>query len=295
MKTSRYTFITLFICTLLFSISVFPQEINDSSAIWRIETNDGNEFFGTVVNKDSASVRLHTKMLGEITIPVKFIVTIAPVDQESIKQGEIWLKNLQSTRYFYAPNGYGLDKGSGYYQNTWVMFNQMSYGFTNYFSVGVGMVPMFLFGGEATPVWVLPKLSVPIINEKLNLGCGAMLGGFISTESDQGVFGITYITATAGNRDRNLTLGFGYPFSNTGWSPPMFNLSGLMRVGKKGYLLTENYVFSIEDDYAGAIMLGGRTVWSRLSLDYGLVIPVNLAEVFIAIPWLGFTLPLGKK
>jgi hypothetical protein len=73
-------------------------------------------------------------------------------------------------------------------------------------------------------------------------------------------------------------------------------LSGMTRVGKKTYLITENYYLSVgEGQSIGIIMLGGRSVQKRLAIDYGLVLPVgtDLGE-FLAIPWLSITLPFGN-
>lgn len=294
----RIIFINCFIFFLV--QSVLSQEIEDTSAIWRIETKDGNEFFGTILSKDSAVIHLKTKMLGVLSIPESYVLSCMQVYREFIKKGEVWMRNLQAARYFYSPNGFGLEKASGYYQNTWVLFNQASYGVSNYFSLGVGMMPLFLLGGAPTPVWFTPKLSMPVIKEKFSVGGGVLLGAIVGG-TDAGTFGITYAVATVGNHDQNVTAGFGYAFSDAGWSNSVVNLCGMMRVGKKSYLLTENYFFSMKDPISGRettvaiIFIGGRTVWPKLSLDYGLVSPVNLAENFVAIPWLGFTLPLGGK
>jgi hypothetical protein len=300
MKTIIYQVTIMILFTFLLAGYVFSQNDRDTSSIWRIETTDGNEFFGTILLQDINAIRLKTQMLGVLTIPVSFISSSTIVDKEAIKQGEVWMKNLQAARYFYSPNGFGLEKGSGYYQNTWVLFNQVSYGVTNYFTLGAGMVPLFLLGGAPTPVWITPKFSLPVVKEKLNVGGGVLLGQIVG--EDMITFGVLYGVATLGNRDRNLTAGLGYAFSDSGWSKPLINLCGMMRVGKRGYLLTENYFFSMkrEDIFEGkknivVLSVGGRTVWPKLSLDYGLVAPVNMAEVFVAIPWLGLTLPLGKS
>lgn len=307
MKPIISRFIVISWLFILLAQSTFSQEVIDTSVIWRIETTDGNEFFGSIISKDTSTIHLSTKMLGVLTIPVSFITSSTLVSQDAIKQGEIWMRNLQASRYFYSPNGFGLEQGSGYYQNTWVLFNQLSFGFTDYFTVGVGMVPLFFFGGAPTPVWITPKFSVPIVKEKLNVGGGALLGQIVG--EDMMTFGITYAVATVGSHDRNITAGFGYAFSDSGWSKPVINLNGMIRIGKRGYLLTENYFFSMfMEDYIEeqditvrekknilVISIGGRTVWPKLSIDYGLVTPFNMADEFIAIPWLGLTLPLGKN
>jgi hypothetical protein len=300
MKSITFRVIIINCLIIVLAQSALSQEIIDTLVIWRIETNDGNEFIGTILSKDSSSIHLNTKVLGVLNIPHSFINSCTQVNQVTIKRGEVWMINLQAARYFYSPNGFGLEKGSGYYQNTWVLFNQASYGVTNYFSLGVGMVPLFLFGGAATPVWITPKFSIPVVKEKLNVGAGVLVGQIVG--KDMIKFGITYAVTTIGSHDRNLTAGLGFAFSDNGWSKPVINFSGMMRFGKRGYFLTENYFFSMKNDDISKgnkniviISVGGRTVWPKLSLDYGLVSPINLSDVFVAIPWLGFTLPLGKS
>jgi hypothetical protein len=292
MKTSVILFFSLVSLSLCIPCSLFAQENTDTSTIWRVETSDGNEYYGTLLSKDAKEIRIRTEVLGVISIPLTKVASMGPVDKAAVKEGEVWLKNIQSARYFYGPNGYGLEKGSGYYQNTWVLFNQASYGVTNYFSIGVGMVPLFLFAGTATPVWITPKLSVPVVKEKFNVGCGAMLGGLIGESS--GLFGITYAVLTIGNRDANFTTGLGYAFADGEWATqPLVNFSGMARVTKKAYILTENYWFSADGENIFLIFIGGRTIWQKISLDYGLVLPTPTEE-FIAIPWLGVTIPFGR-
>ncbi|MCB9270107.1 MAG: hypothetical protein H6561_11110 [Lewinellaceae bacterium] len=77
--------------------------------------------------------------------------------------------NTQSARYFFSPNGYGLHPGEAYYQNVWVLYNQVSFGITNNVSLGVGGAS-FPFGADATPVWMTPKVSVPVVRDKFQVG-----------------------------------------------------------------------------------------------------------------------------
>jgi hypothetical protein len=74
-------------------------------------------------------------------------------------------------------------------------------------------------------------------------------------------------------------------------------LSGMTRVGKKGYLLSENYYLGFGGGSSiGIISFGGRSVQKRLAIDYGLILPLGTdIDSFIAIPWLGITVPFGNK
>ena len=234
-----------------------------------------------------------TDKLGEIKIYTKYITSIKEVSEESIKEGSYWFENPQAARYFWAPNGYGLKKGEAYYQNVWILFNQVSVGVTDNFSVGAGIVPLFLFAGAPTPVWITPKFSIPVVKDKFNVGAGALAGAVIGESGAS--FGILYGSTTFGSKDKNLSIGLGYGFAGGEWaSSPAINVSGMIRTGPRGYLLTENYYIGFGDEKFGILSFGGRRIIKRISLDFGGIIPIPLAEIFV-IPWLGITIPMGKK
>ena len=255
--------------------------------------NDGNEFIGHIVSEDSSTLILKTEKLGNLNISKKDVEKITPIKPESIKEGQYWFENPQSARYLWSPNGYGLKKGEGYYQNIWVLFNQVSYGVTNNISIGAGMIPVFLFGGGATPFWITPKLSIPVVKDKFNVGAGALLGTVLG-ESGTG-FGLLYGLTTAGSRDMNVTLGVGYGVSGSGWAEsPLISLSALARTGARGYLITENYYINMDGETLVLLSAGFRWVIRKAGLDFGLVMPLTEDLTFIAIPWLGVTIPFGK-
>jgi len=263
---------------------------------WVIETEDGNEFTGEILSEDQEALMLRTITYGDIRIPANQIRSKILLQPENFVEGEYWFSNPHATRYFFGTNGYGLRKGEGYYQNTWILFNQVNYGFTDNFSMGAGIVPLFLFAGAPTPVFITPKATLPLVKDKLNVG----LGGLFALVLGEGLsFGLPYGTLSIGGRDHNLAIGAGWGFSNDGgWAErPTVMLSGMTRVGEKGYLLTENYYLGFEGGNSiGIISFGGRSVQKRLAIDYGLVLPVG-ADIgsFIAIPWLGITVPFGNR
>lgn len=288
----------LLICTLLFVIylSSFGQEVPDTS-LYNVETNDGNTYIGKIVSKDSEVLKFQTSNLGEIKIPVSTIKSLKQVKPSQIKGGEIWFESPHTTRYFYAPNGYGLSKDDGYYQNTWVLFNQVSYGFTNNFSLGVGLMPLFLLGADVSPVWITPKFSIPLKRDKWNLGAGGIIATTIGTHQSNPAVGMFYGVSTFGSRDYNFTLGAGYGFADKQWSSsPVVTLGSALRTGKRHFFLTENYVFFGTGETAVLGSLGGRFISKHLAVDYGFIIPAGTGiNQFIAIPWLGITIPFTSK
>ncbi|MFK5855001.1 MAG: hypothetical protein QM503_02645 [Bacteroidota bacterium] len=262
-----------------------------------IETTDGNKFIGHLQNSDSSTFIINTIDYGILHINVDKVDKVYQVSSNTTGVKEYWHRNIQSARYFWAPNGYGLKKGEGYYQNYWVLFNQFSYGFTDYFSVGMGMVPLFLFGGTSTPLWITPKFSVPVVKDKVNVGVGGLFGAVVG--EDGAGFGLAYGTATYGSRDKNISFGLGWGYAGGEWAnTPLVNISGIIRVGKKGgYIMTENYFINFgSDEFMALLSIGGRNLINSVSIDYGLFIPiVEDIDTFIGIPWLGITIPFKRK
>lgn len=270
------------------------QERSDTVNLYLINTIDNNEFIGEILNEDSDSLRIKTEILGEITISRSSIQKISPISITQLKGKEYWFENPQATRYFWSPNGYGLKKGEGYYQNVWILFNQFAVGVTDFFSLGGGILPAFLFAGAPTPVWITPKFSIPVSKEKFNLGIGALAGTMIGNEGSN--FGILYGTSTFGSRDKNLSIGIGYGFAGGEMAKsPTINISTMIRVGKRGYFLSENYYIPTSDATI-LISIGGRSIINNVSLDYGLFIPIVAgSDAFVAVPWLGIVIPFGRK
>ncbi len=261
----------------------------------RIETIDGNEYIGIILDRSGDKIRIKTDKLGEISILNKDVKRVSAVSSARYKNGTYWLDNPQSTRYFWSPNGYNLKQGEGYYQNVWILFNQAVYGITDHFSAGVGVMPLFLFAGAATPVWLTLKYSVPVVKDKINLGAGALMGTVIGVNS--GTAGILYGISTFGSKDNNLSIGMGWGFANGQIaSNPTININGMIRTGARGYLITENYFIGTPDNFVVLISVGGRRIIKHFGLDYGLFLPISKdIGSFVAIPWLGFTVPFGSK
>ena len=283
----------LFLFAFVLTFSAFSQTTSDSTLV-NIITLDGNEFTGEVVREDSLKIVLKTEKLGEISIFKTDIKKFNTVEIQQIKDGKYWFPNPQSTRYFWSPNGYGLKKGEGYYQNIWVLWNQFAYGLTDNFSVGAGIIPLFLFS-TSTPVFATAKFSLPIVKEKFNIAAGAIVGGVIGEPESS--IGLLYGLASVGSPDNNVTAGIGYGFAGGDWAQiPVININGMFRVSSRGYIITENYIITSEGETGALISFGGRSIIKKAALDYGLFVPVSAdLDRFIAIPWLGFTLPFGKN
>lgn len=291
---------TLGIALLLFcclpslqSSSLYAQEQATEETVYRVETAQGEVVIGILVSETEQELTLNTEQLGQVTLKRANIRRMEEIDPESYREGEYWHRNPQSTRYLFAPNAIGLPQGEGYYQNTWILLNNLNYGISNRFSVGAGTVPVFLFGANVFPIWVLPKLSISVPQENLHFAGGAVLGGVLG--SGGGSVGLVYGSSTIGSRDHNATLGVGYGYTGGRFSDvPAINISGMTRIGRTIYLISENYFFPAVDE-ANLVSLGIRWAPENFAADFALVRPLS-AETgsFIAVPWLGVTIPFGR-
>ncbi len=298
----------ILICLTLFLLlptsPLLSQQPTDSTLVI-VETKDGNEYVGTIISQTPAEIRLNTKTIGVITLSKSQIVSMKPVKPEEMKDGEYWFHNpYATTRYFYNPSGYGLPAGQGYYQNTWILMNQVSVGITDNISIGAGMIPVFLFtlgSGEAsTPFWVTPKVSIPVKKDKLNLGVGALYATILG-EGGEGI-GIAYGVATFGSKDKNLTTGLGWGYSTDGGlsNRPTLSISYIRRGKPKWAFLTENYFISAGEEAVVILSGGARYIGKKISIDFGALTLLAITEsqgFFPVIPWLSIAVPfdVGKK
>jgi hypothetical protein len=206
MRLQRCIFPFFLLGSLVLSQNLIAQRDSIVAETWVIETLDGNEFTGEILSEDQGALMLRTITYGDIRIPVDQIRSKILLQSENFVEGEYWFSNPHATRYFFGTNGYGLKQGEGYNQNTWILFNQVNYGFTNYFSMGAGIVPLFLFDGAPTPVFITPKATFPLVKEKLNVGLGGLFGIVLAEGLS---FGLPYGTLSIGGRDHNLAIGAG--------------------------------------------------------------------------------------
>jgi len=295
MKIKIHYFKLYAIVVLLLTVSYCAAQDRADTLTYYIQTTDGNTYRGQILSQDSLKVLFNLEKFGELSFLKTEIKKMQPLDNEKMVDDEYWMDNPQATRYFFSPNAYGLKKGEGYYQNVWVMVNSFAVGVTDYFSIGGGVVPLFLFAGSPTPVWITPKFSVPVVEEKFNLGGGALLGTVLGVEETG--FGILYGISTFGSRDKNVSLGLGYGYAGGDWAKaPMINFNTMIRFGAKGYFISENYFVHTEGTTVLIFSLGGRHIFQNAGLDYGLIIPfISDMGSFIAFPWLGITIPFGNK
>ncbi len=286
---------SLILTTLaLYETPLSAQPIRDSTQLWRLETKDGLNYIGFIIRQDAQGFQVRNQNGEDVYILKSNVITLTPVRESQLIKGEFWLKNPHHSSYFWGPNGYSLESGTGYYQNNWLFFNQVSIGISKRLSVDGGTIPLFLLGERRFPVWLAPKVSIPVQKNNWHIGAGGLLMSIVNEKSE--IFGVLYGVSTWGDREENVSIGVGYGFAGNDWAQtPSFSFSGTIRTGKRGYFITENYFVNTGADLVMILSAGGRRA-GKVTLDYGGVIPiVSEMERPIIIPWLGVVVPFGKK
>ncbi len=229
-------------------------------------------------------------------------------DKES---GAVYIKKLDTGNYFFVPNGYGLRKGESTYQNTLLWFHQFNYGVSDHFSIGGGVIPISIANllpilyGVPSPVWINPKLSIPIIKDEINISVGAIAGTLLGEKGRD--LGMVYSSITLGNRVNNVSVGTGYGYADRQWlNAPVFTMSSVLKVGKKCQFITENYMVQLPksdfkpstnetvtyDQWTTVFSLGLKGIKKRGAYSYGLFVAFEGKKIAFGLPWFSVHLPL---
>ena len=251
-----------------------------------IVTTDNNSMVGTIEKEDDETTWLKTENYGTVEIKKSNIRSKRTLEEkEVVRNGKVWFENPNSTRNLYGPTGYGLRKGEGYYQNFYLLLNSASYGFTDHFTLGIGVIPIPVIGAFT----ITPKFSFPIVEDKWNVGAGLLYSRIWNYD-----MGIAYGVLTYGSRNNNITAGLGYGFQEGELAAmPTLTLSGMARISERISLVTENWFVSGEDGYQAFVSFSVRYMLDKVSLDFGFVNPVQFG-LAIGIPVIGLVIPFKK-
>jgi hypothetical protein len=278
--------------------SKLSQMSLDTLKIYRVELKDGLEMIGHYVKHDSLNLTLRTKQIPIVEIPIQNLLQIEEVPASNFRNGVYWFKNPHATRYFFAPSAFNLEKGEGYYQNAYLIFNSFNVGVTNNFSIGGGIEMLSLFGAMASnndfaPIFFLtPKLSFKA-TENFHYGLGVFYVNAprIFSENDRVGAGITYAMATIGDRNRNLTIGSGLAFVGKDFSKePVFTVCGLSRFTKRTAFVTENWLLINNGSLKAVYSYGFRFFGAKIAVDIGFINNKEIASaLLLGVPYVDFT------
>ena len=261
----------------------------NTTDVYRIVLFDGNEFVGNYLDHNDVSVSIKTNSIPKIDIPFDKIKAIDIVPQSNMKDGSYWFKNPHPTRYLFTPSAFNLEKGEGYYQNTYIIFNSVAYGVTDFLSLGAGVELISLFAGNGGPIFFVNVKGGGEIAKNFRLGANVLYVNVPTVFDDEqeryGAF-IGGGLATYGSLDHNVTAGVGYALAEGEFSSnPVFNLSGMTRIGKRTALVSENWIFAESALFSYGIRFFGE----KISVDLAFLNNGDIAEeLVIGIPYVDF-------
>jgi len=300
MKWTKYTalFLIVFWLTAPLSAQIIEAE---AGALVEILTADGNNYRGKVVSITGSAVEIETSNLGVITINKEDIKRLRKVDSENqeVDKKGYPIDYHGSTHYLVNPSGYTLKEDQSYYQNIGFFFNTYSVGITDRFTLSMGgEIASILFGGRIPILYISPRYSLPVKNDKLSVSLGATL--FTSPQDDFVGFGVMQTAITFGDRNNNFTLGVGIGFSTSdGFSNTVipFYPSFMIRVSEKISFVSDNFLISYDNfDGATAVLSAAVRVHFQKrngsSMDFGLWRPTEGFDEVVALPFVGATVAL---
>ncbi len=266
-------------------IPIDSVNLADTTHRHALRLRDGTTLTGRIValTADSVRVRLNA---GEMAIDRTAVVEVQLLDAGRFRGGKYWFENPHATRLLFSSTAFPLEKGTGYYSNTWLALHTFATGLTARFTLGGGLawfpgVPL-----DETFYYLLPKYTV-VNGNRSKLAVGALVGLLpFGGSDDRTSAGLLYAVGTTGSKDSNLSAGLGWGYAGDELARnPVAMVGGQGRLSRRISFISENWIFPIDGETEGIYSYGLRFLGEGLTVDLAFV---SLLGENGAIPWLGF-------
>ncbi len=286
----RKTLVPILVLSLLGRAALAQQPPRlppaDTSKIVVLRLSDGSELVGRVMAATDTSVVVTTPAGLQVNVPGRSVVGWRE-RAGRIEGGRVILRDPNVSRLFFAPTARTMARGDGYFGDYYLFFTTVAYGFTDRFTMSVGMS---IIPGVSLPdqvLFVAPKVGL-IQKPNFDLAAGVMyVGAGLASGGASG--GIAYGVTTVGNEDNAFTVGLGWPFvvGESASRNPWLMLGGETRTSNRVKLLGELWKFPGSNEMPG--IFGLRFVGERMGVDFGFmhIFGTNMGN-FPFIPWVDF-------
>lgn len=297
-KCFSRAFLIVFVIMMLTAVNAIAQQVitGEVSRTYMVALNDGSVISGTLVSQTDTEVVIQSGTMGEIRLQKANIRTMTEVSSINDKKSGIWFTNPNPTKYLLGNSAIPLEKGTGYYQNTWVFVNSFSYGITKNISISAGFEILSILAGGEGPYafYINPKASFKIANN-FYAGANILYANTIRTVEEFGGLATMNGFATYGNKNNNITCGIGFGWADGEFSnKPVIVISGMARASKRIGFVSENWIVpGVNEDggYYGIYSYGIRFLGEKTSIDLAFLNNPDIAsEIIIGIPWLDFVI-----
>jgi hypothetical protein len=267
----------------------------------RIYMTDGQELTAVLVGENKEKLRVRIGDGAPFDLSRASIRTIE--DADAAPSPDNYFPDPNLSRTFYAPTGFRLRAGQGYFSQKELLFSSFGYGVTDNVSVMVGTID---------PAWFAPGLQNVIAGVKLGVDAGDVwhlavgaqgfaFPGFslFGSGSPMG-FGFVFGTATCGTPTFNATLSVGEAVHNLTTS----SNNTLIAVGSFSWRVHQNVAIESENWFFPGIQSGGlngepflmlnsaglRLMNKNLAADLGFI---RWPGSMTPVPWVDFTYNFG--
>ena len=271
-----------------------PIRIADSTRVQVIRLRDGSSIVGRITEIGADTVKFVASS-GTLSIARADIVELREVPTSSMRSGAVWPPNPNATRLLFAPTGRMLEKGEGYFNDTYLFLLSVHGGLTSRFTLGGGLSVLPLDDFTDNALFIMPKIGV-IARPKFNLAVGA-LAGFVGAafDDDNGIdggdasFGVLYAVGTAGSTDASISFGTGLAYAGGEFADhPVAMLGAETRLSRRAAFITENYVIP-NSEVSSVLSYGMRFFGEKLSADLAFWWIPGENIKFPGIPYVAFS------
>lgn len=263
--------------------------VADSTQVQVIRLRDGSSIVGRVTEVGPDTVRFAANG-GTLALVRADIVEVRDVAKSAMRRGEVWPANPNATRLLFAPTGRMLQKGEGYFNDTYLFLVSVQGGISSRFNLGGGLSVLPLDDFTDNALFITPKIGV-VAKPKLNVAVGG-LAGFVGGLVDEGTnasFGVVYGVATVGSPDASITFGTGLAYAGGQFADhPVALLGGESRLSRRVAFVTENYLVPNED-VSSVISYGLRFFGEKISADLAFWNAPGEKMLFPGIPYVAFS------
>ena len=260
--------------------------LTDTTVIHVVKLRDGSTVVGRIIALSADSIRLRLSQ-GEVSLARAGISEVRQVPAALMRNGQYWFENPHSTRLLFSSTAFPLEKGTGYYGNTWLFIHTFATGLTDRFTIGGGATTIPGLAINENLFFLLPKYTL-VSQPRAQFALGALIGLLPFTDDDDfESAGLLYGVGTFGTRESNVSAGAAWGYANDEiTSTPGIMVGGQGRVSRRVSLISENWFFSIDGETEGVVSYGLRFLGENISADLAWVTPLGAGN--FGFPWLGF-------
>ncbi len=271
------------------AVSLDAIQVGDAAHVHRIRLRDGSVLVGRITAVTTDSVTIETAS-GVLTVARSAVVSVTEMGADSVREGVAWPESVHQTRLLFSPTAFPLEPGEGYYANFWIFLSSFAVGVTDKFTIGAGLTTWPTSDFSDNTFFFLPKYTV--VERDGFAGAVGVLAASAPDFNDGRIsLGILYGVTTFGQPEGHLTLGAGWGYvQETIAKRPVLTIGGLKRTSPSFALITENWIFPVDNAFVGFATYGLRFIGERLSADlaFGNAFGDGASPIFPGIPLVGF-------